>query len=95
VLLHVRRDILLAQLPEQLDRRLHLNEIRTTRRADRGVLLEAATLGRCETALIGLTQSEIATTLGIATGTVKSRTFNALARLGKALSQMPELIAVC
>ena len=42
----------------------------------------------------GLTQSEIATVLDIPRGTVKSRTFSALARLRKALSQRPELDAV-
>ena len=35
----------------------------------------------------GLTQSEIATALGIPSGTVKSRTFNALAKLRDALHQ--------
>ncbi len=39
----------------------------------------------------GLTQSQIASALGIPSGTVKSRTFSALARLRKALSQVPEL----
>jgi RNA polymerase sigma factor (sigma-70 family) len=42
----------------------------------------------------GLTQSEIATALGIPHGTVKSRTFSALASLRAALSQMPERTGV-
>jgi RNA polymerase sigma-70 factor (ECF subfamily) len=43
---------------------------------------------------LGLTQSEIATVLDIPRGTVKSRTFSALARLRDALSRVPELDAV-
>ena len=55
-----------------------------------------ATLSRAERDVLdlaywgGLTQSEIAIALDIPCGTVKSRTFGALARLGEALSQAPK-----
>jgi RNA polymerase sigma factor (sigma-70 family) len=71
--------------------------LRETRREAQAAL---ATLSEPEREVLelaywgGLTQSEIATVLGIPPGTVKSRTFNALARLGKALSQGPELTGV-
>src|SRR5262245_43112839 len=48
VLLHVRRDVLLADASDELDRRSHLVEERPARWADRDVVLEAATLGGCE-----------------------------------------------
>jgi RNA polymerase sigma factor (sigma-70 family) len=59
-----------------------------------------ATLSRVEREVLGLaywcglTQSEIATVLEIPHGTVKSRTFSALARLREALSRVPELDGV-
>ena len=55
-----------------------------------------ATLSRAEREVLGLaywcglTQSEIARVLDIPPGTVKSRTFSALARLRKALGRVPE-----
>jgi RNA polymerase sigma factor (sigma-70 family) len=68
--------------------------------ARREVQAALATLSRVEREVLdlaywgGLTQSEIATALGIPSGTVKSRTFSALARLREALSQGPELTAL-
>jgi RNA polymerase sigma factor (sigma-70 family) len=59
-----------------------------------------ATLSRAEREVLGLaywcglTQSQIATALGIPSGTVKSRTFSALARLRETLGQAPEPRAV-
>ena len=70
-------------------------------REARGELQAAlATLSRAEREVLGLaywcglTQSEIATMLRTPSGTVKSRTFSALARLREVLSQVPELRAV-
>lgn len=42
----------------------------------------------------GLRQSEIATALGIPSGTVNSRIFNAMAKLREALRQAPDLATV-
>ena len=71
--------------------------LRETRREAQAAL---ATLAEPERQVLelaywgGLTQSEIATALGIPAGTVKSRTFNALARLGRELGQSPKPTAV-
>jgi RNA polymerase sigma-70 factor, ECF subfamily len=72
-------------------------ELRETRRDVQAAL---ATLSRAEREVLdlaywgGLTPSEIATRLDIPPGTVKSRTFSALARLREALRHGPELTAV-
>ncbi len=66
------------------------------REARRNVRAALATLSKAEREVLelaywgGLTQSEIAAKLGIPTGTVKSRTFHALAHLREALGQERE-----
>jgi RNA polymerase sigma-70 factor, ECF subfamily len=71
-------------------------ELRESRREVQAAL---ATLSRSEREVLdlaywgGLTQSQIATRLGIPPGTVKSRTFSALEHLREALRQGPELTA--
>ena len=70
------------------------------REAQREVRAALATLSRAEREVLelaywgGLTQSEIATALDIPPGTVKSRTFSALARLRETLRERPELTVV-
>jgi RNA polymerase sigma factor (sigma-70 family) len=98
----VRRQVRSRALPDQLkatgaetvvaegaDAHVALREMRIEVRA------ALATLPRAEREALdlaywgGLTQSEIATALDIPPGTVKSRTFNALARLRDALRPVP------
>jgi RNA polymerase sigma factor (sigma-70 family) len=103
----VRRQARSNALPEQLE--VMKPEVGVAESADDdAALLEArrevqaalATLSKPEREVLdlaywgGLTQSEIATLLRIPPGTVKSRTFSALARLRKALSQTSGLTAV-
>ena len=80
-----------AVLAESVDDDVALREARGKVRA------ALAKLSRAEREVLylaywfGLTQSQIARALSIPSGTVKSRTFSALARLREALSQVPEL----
>jgi RNA polymerase sigma factor (sigma-70 family) len=103
----VRRQTRFNALPDQLeaveppadvadspDDDIALREARSEVRA------ALATLSKAERDVLslaywgGLTQSEVATALGIPPGTVKSRTFSALRRLREALRQGSELTAV-
>lgn len=80
-----------AILAESVDDDVALLEARGKIRAALAKLSRAEREVLCLAYWFGLTQSQIASALGIPSGTVKSRTFNALARLRKALSQMPDL----
>ena len=103
----VRRQARFKALPDQLEVMAPQSVVAESvdddvelREARRDVRAALATLSEVEREVLelaywgGLTQSEIATSLGIPTGTVKSRTFNALSHLREALSQEPELTAV-
>ena len=103
----VRRQSRFSALPDQLEAMAPQTLVAESvdddvelREARRNVRAALATLSQAEREVLdlaywgGLTQSEIATALGIPTGTVKSRTFNALAHLREALSQAPERTAV-
>ena len=103
----VRRQSRFSALPDQLEAMAPQTLVAESvdddvelREARRNVRAALATLSQAEREVLdlaywgGLTQSEIATALGIPTGTVKSRTFHALAHLREALSQGPERTAV-
>ncbi|MGH3063587.1 MAG: RNA polymerase sigma factor [Gaiellaceae bacterium] len=103
----VRRQSRFSALPDQLEAMApqtlaaeSVDDDVELREARRNVRAALATLSQAEREVLdlaywgGLTQSEIATALGIPTGTVKSRTFHALAHLREALSKEPERTAV-
>jgi RNA polymerase sigma-70 factor, ECF subfamily len=103
----VRRQARFNALPDQLEATApqavvagSADDDVALREVQREVQAALATLPKAEREVLdlaywgGLTQSEIATALGIPFGTVKSRTFSALARLREALTQVSGLTAV-
>ena len=93
----VRRQARFKALPDQLElmdpRAESAGDDLALRAARREIRAALETLSRAEREVLGLaywgglTQAEIAAALGIPHGTVKSRTFSALARLREALGQ--------
>ena len=97
----MRRQSRFSALPDQLEAMAPKTFVAESveddvelREARRDVRAALATLSKAEREVLelaywgGLTQSEIATALGIPSGTVKSRTFNALTHLREALTSV-------